>query len=144
MINIIERNVSIIKRKYIFYTAILTILVGGAGAVAYHWALPRLYFGGYPLIALFFFIFGVLTIYITEGCRRQFPPGRMVLIYLLARIAKMLVSVIAVAVYCIMARHEMKEILFAFIVNYLVYLIYDSWFYYTFEAKQETEKGKMK
>lgn len=142
--NLIEWDVSIIIRKYIFYAVILTALVGGAGGAAYSWFLPHLYFDGYPLIALFFFLFGVLTINMTEACRRQFSPGRMVLIYLLARIAKMLVSIVAIAVYCMMARDEMKEILFAFIVNYLIYLIYDSWFYYAFEAKQETEKGKLK
>lgn len=135
---------SIIIRKYIFYTAILTMLVGGAGGAAYYWALPHLYFDGYPFIALFFFLFGALTINITEACRRQFSPGRMVLVYLLARIAKMLVSIVAIAVYCMMARDEMKEILFTFIVNYLIYLVYDSWFYYVFEAKQEAEKVKMK
>ena len=37
-----------------------------------------------------------------------------------------------------------KEFLLTFIVNYLIYLIYDSWFFFTFEANRKLKKKKRK
>ena len=41
-------------------------------------------------------------------------------------------------------REEAKEFLLTFIVNYLIYLIYDSWFFFTFEANRKLKKKKRK
>ena len=47
-------------------------------------------------------------------------------------------------VYCVAVREEAKEFLLTFIVNYLIYLIYDSWFFFTFEANRKLKKKKRK
>lgn len=54
----------------------------------------------------------------------------------------MLVSMIVMLVYCIAVREEAKEFLLTFIANYLIYLIFDSWFYFNFEANRKLKKKK--
>ena len=67
---------TITKRNYLLHTALLTVLIGIVGGWAYFSINPHHYFGGYPLIPLFFFVFGVFMINMTESCRHRMP-GRM-------------------------------------------------------------------
>lgn len=132
---------SITKRNYILQVALLTLLIGGVGGWIYYSIFPHHYFSGYPLIPIFFFVFGVFTINMTETCRHKMP-GRMLQIYLLMRVMRMIVSIIVMLVYCLAVREEAKEFLLTFIVNYLIYVIYDSWFFFTFEANRKMKKQK--
>lgn len=134
-------SISITKRNYLFFSALLTILVGGVGGWAYFEAFPHHYFGGYPLIPIFFFVFGVFMVNMTENCRQRMPR-RMLQIYMLMRVMRMLASFILMVVYCVAVREEAKEFLLTFIANYLIYLIFDSWFYFTFEANRKLKKKK--
>ena len=132
---------TITKRNYLFQTTLLTILVGGIGGWAYYSVNPHHYFGGYPLIPLFFYVFGIFMINMTETCRHRMP-GRMLQIYLLMRVMRMLASIIVMLIYCVIVRQESRGFLLTFIVNYLIYLIYDSWFFFTFEANRKMKKKK--
>lgn len=134
-------SISITKRNYLLFTALLTILVGGLGGWAYYSAFPHHYFSGYPLIPLFFYVFGVFMVSMTETCRRRMPK-RMMQIYMLTRVMRMLASFIVMVVYCVAVREETKEFLLTFIANYLIYLIYDSWFYFAFEANRKLKKNE--
>ena len=71
-------------------------------------------------------------------------PGRMLQIYLLMRVMRMLASIIVMLVYCVAVREEAKGFLLTFIANYLIYLIYDSWFFFTFEANRKLKKKMRK
>lgn len=135
-------DVSITKRNYLWQLALLTVMIGGVGGWVYYSIFPHHYFGGYPLIPVFFFVFGVFMICMVESCRHRMP-GRMLQICLLMRSMRMIVSIIVMLLYCIAVREEAKEFLLTFIVNYLIYLIYDSWFFFTFEANRKLKK-KMK
>ena len=116
---------TITKRNYLLHTALLTVLIGIVGGWTYFSINPHHYFGGYPLIPLFFFVFGIFMINMTESCRHRMP-GRMLQIYLLMRVMRMLVSMIVMLVYCVAVREEARAFLLTFIANYLIYLIYDS------------------
>ena len=133
-------DVSITKRNYLWQITLLTVLIGGIGGWAYYSVFPHHYFGGYPLIPIFFLTFGVFMINMVESCRHR----RMLQIYLLMRVMRMLASIIVMLVYCVAVREEAKEFLLTFIVNYLIYLIYDSWFFFTFEANRKLKKKKRK
>lgn len=134
-------SISITKRNYLWQTALLTILVGGVGGFVYFNIFPHHYFGGYPIIPIFFFLFGVFTISMTEMCRKH-SPNRMLQVYLLMKVMRMLLSIIVMAAYCVVVREEALAFLVSFIINYLIYLIYDSWFFFTFEMNQKLKKKK--
>lgn len=132
-------SISITKRNYLWQTALLTILIGGIGGYVYFNFFPHHYFGGYPIIPAFFFIFGIFTISMTEMCRKHMPQ-RILQIYLLMKVMRMLFSIIVMVAYCMVVREETKAFLLTFILNYLIYLIYDSWFYFTFELNRKKKK----
>lgn len=134
-------SLSITKRNYLLHTAILTILIGGIGGWGYFSIFPHHYFGGYPLIPFYYFVFGVFMISMVESCRQRMPK-RMLQIYLLMRVMRMLVSMIVMLIYCISVREEAKEFLLTFILNYVIYLTYDTWFFFTFEANRIQKKKK--
>lgn len=127
------------KRNYLIQTAILTVLVGIVGGWIYFNANPHHYFNGYPLIPSYFFLFGWLIINIVEWSRKKMP-GRLLQIYMLIRVMRMLVSFILIVLYCVIAREEAQAFLLTFIANYLIYLTYDSWFFYTFEVNMKSQK----
>lgn len=133
---------SITKRNYLLQITLLTILVGGVGAWAYYSAFPHHYFNGYPLIPAFYYIFSVFMINMIEFCRYRMPKY-MLQMYLLIRVMRMLASIIVMVVYCIAVRESAKFFLLTFIANYIIYLVYDSWFFFTCEMnRKQKKKGK--
>lgn len=73
-------NMSITKRNFLSYLTILTLVGGGLGALVLHYLEPGHYFGGYPLIPVYFYIFGVFYIYMFDACRRH-APDKMVMLF---------------------------------------------------------------
>lgn len=129
------------KRNYLIQTAILTILLGGVGGWIYFNTNSHHYFNGYSLIPSFFFLFGWLMINIVEWSRRKMS-GKLLQIYLLLRVMRMLASFILMILYCVIVREEAQAFLLTFIANYLIYLTYDSWFFFTFEVNKKSQKEK--
>lgn len=67
----------------------------------------------------------------------------MLQMYLLIRVMRMLASIIVMVVYCIAVRESAKFFLLTFIANYIIYLVYDSWFFFTCEMnRKQKKKGK--
>lgn len=77
-------NISKTKRNFIALNTLFAILSGAAGAVILHIALPGHYFGGYPFIPVYFYIFGLFSIYMFDACRRH-APQKLSLLYLARR-----------------------------------------------------------
>lgn len=127
---------SITRKYYLIQTFLLTLLVGGAGGAVYYCLFPHHYFGGYPIIPVFFWVGGVFTIRMVEACCLR-SPRHLLHIYLLIRVLRMLLSVIVMAVYCVAVRTEARAFVMTFIANYFIYLIHDSWFFFTFEMNRK-------
>lgn len=136
-------SISITKRNYLSLLALFTLLVGVAGGLVYFHFFPHHYFGGYPLIPAFFFVLGVCTIQMTEMCRRH-APARMMWMYLVVRLLRMLAAFMMMLGYCLVVRHEIRAFLMTFIANYLIYLTFDSWFYFTFEINRKIKDKEKK
>lgn len=128
------------KRNYLIQTAVLTLLLGVAGGWIYFKINPHHYFDGYPLIPCYFFLFGWLMINIVEWSRKKMP-GKLLQIYMLLRVMRMLASFILMVLYCVIVREEAQSFLLTFIANYLIYLTYDSWFFFTFEVTRSRKKN---
>ena len=84
-------NISKTKRNFIALNTLFAILSGAAGAVILHIALPGHYFGGYPFIPVYFYIFGLFSIYMFDACRRH-APQKLSLLYLAMKMIKMILS----------------------------------------------------
>lgn len=135
-------SISITKRNFLCYLTIFTVLTGGLGALILHHLLPGHYFGGYPFIPVYFYLFGVFNIYMFDACRR-YAPQKMLLLYLAMKVAKMLLSFMVLVIYCMAVREEARAFLLSFILFYLLYLIYETWFFFAYEVNLK-RKNKTK
>ena len=114
-------SINLTKRKYLLYLTLITLLLSGVGGVTYFSLVPEHYFGGYPLIPVFFYIFGVFNIYMFDACRRFAP-------------------VIVLVIYCMVVREEAVAFLLTFIVNYLIYLVFETSFFAGYELNKKRQK----
>ena len=71
---------------------------------------------------------------------RQHAPQKMLLLYLAIKMVKMILSIILVLIYCLAVREEAKAFLLTFISFYLLYLIYETWFFFSFEVNLKRKK----
>lgn len=129
-------NISKTKRNFIGLHTLFGILSAGLGAIILHIALPGHYFGGYPFIPIYFYLFGLFSIYMFDACRRH-APQKMLLLYLAMKMMKMILSMMLLLVYCLAVREEAKAFLLTFISFYLVYLIFETWFFFSFEVNRK-------
>lgn len=136
-------NISKTKRNFIGLHTLFAILSAVLGAVILHFALPGHYFGGYPFIPVYFYLFGLFSIYMFDACRLH-APQRMLLLYLAIKMVKMILSIILVLIYCLAVREEAKAFLLTFISFYLIYLIFETWFFFSFEVNRKLKKKNKK
>lgn len=137
------RNISKTKRNFICWHTLFAIISAVLGAVILHYALPGHYFRSYPLIPLYLYVFGLVSIYAFDVCR-QSAPKKMLLLYLAIKMGKMILSLVLVLIYCLAVREEVKAFLLTFISFYLVYLIFETWFFFSFEMNQKRKKKNKK
>ena len=136
-------NISKTKRNFIWWHTLFAVISGALGAVILHFALPGHYFGGYPFIPVYFYIFGLFSIYMFDACRLH-APQKMLLLYLAIKMVKMILSIILVLIYCIAVREEAKAFLLTFISFYLIYLIFETWFFFSFDVNHKRKKQNKK
>ena len=132
-------NISKTKRNFICWHTLFAVISAALGAVILHFALPGHYFGGYPFIPVYFYFFGLASIYMFDACRRH-APQRLLLLYLAMKMIKMILSLI----YCLAVREEARAFLLTFISFYLIYLIFETWFFFSFEMNQKRKKKNKK
>ena len=78
-----------------------------------------------------------------DACRLH-APQRMLLLYLAIKMVKMILSIILVLIYCLAVREEAKAFLLTFISFYLIYLIFETWFFFSFEVNRKLKKKNKK
>lgn len=129
-------------RKYLIGTGLLTLLTGGIGMWIFHTIRPSLFLSDYIWMPVYFFVFDALLMAGVTSRGRVDNMKRLVQAYLLARIAKLFVSVLAIVIFCLAVRTEVTVVVAAFVINYLIYLMYDSWFFSRLgkSRKKETKK----
>ena len=116
-------------RKYLLGTALLTLLTGGIGMWIFHAIRPALFLSDYIWMPVYFYVIGALLMAGVTKSGKNSNTKRLVQAYLLARMVKMFVSVIAVVIFCLAVQTEVVVVVIAFVINYFIYLIYDSWFF---------------
>lgn len=114
--------------NYLWQSALLTLIAGAAGSEVYVRLCPANSIGGFVGILMFFFLTGVIMVAVTDLSRKK-APARTAQVYLLTKGVRMILAVVAMAAYCIGRTSEAKGFLLASVAYYLIYLIYDSWFF---------------
>lgn len=105
----------------------MLVLAWGGGWL-FHALLTQYYFVFYPFVPLFFFIIGVLTISIFVSVDKT-NPGKLVNVYMLIKMIKMLLSAIFALVYIIGIKDNNLSFGVVFAIYYLIYLGLETYFY---------------
>ena len=132
-------SISLTKRKFLVYLTLFTLLLSVAGALILHYLEPGHYFGGYPLIPVYFFLYGVFYIYMFDACRRH-APQRMVMLFLGMKMMKFIISMFLLIIYCVAFPDSAVAFMLTFVLFYLGYLIYESWFFFVYEWNKRLKK----
>lgn len=125
---------SIQKRNYLIILTVLSLVTGIGGALILHFGLPQHYFNSYPFIPIYFYVFGFIFIYLFERVRRNIQ-SKTLLLYGSLRMMKLMVSIIMLVLYGFLVKTQIKDFLLTFIVFYLIYLVFETLFFFNFEVK---------
>ena len=131
------------RQLYLIQSTAAILLIGGLGGWAYFTKFPNQYFSAYPVIPVYFLLLAVLTSGIVDWGRKHLKKN-LLQVYLLVRVMRMVLSLAAMILTGVIVREEAKSILLTFIAYYLIYLIYDSWFFYTYEGNKKRQKTEQK
>ena len=122
-----------LRRKFIFLLTLFVVVIGfGSWLVLIHF-FPQLAFFDYPLIPLFFFIVGVVSIYILTGLKID-RPNKLLNTFMLIRGIKMFLALVITTIYWLLDRAEIKSFAIMMVVFYLCYLFLETYIYIKLET----------
>lgn len=122
-----------LRRKFILLLTLFVVVIGfGSWLVLIHF-FPQLAFFDYPLIPLFFFIVGVVSIYILTGLKID-RPNKLLNTFMLIRGIKMFLALVITTIYWLLDRAEIKSFAIMMVVFYLCYLFLETYIYIKLET----------
>lgn len=122
-----------LRRKFIFLLTLFVVVIGfGSWLILIHF-FPQLAFFDYPLIPLFFFIVGVVSIYILTGLKID-RPNKLLNTFMLIRGIKMFLALVITTIYWLLDRAEIKSFAIMMVVFYLCYLFLETYIYIKLET----------
>jgi hypothetical protein len=110
-----------------------------------HEVAPGHYFKAFPLIPLFFYVFGVAAIYVFDSVRRC-APNRIFHVYMGVKVAKMLLSIAILGLYIICIGRQKVEFGLTYVACYFLHMTYETIYFFNFEMglkKRLKEKKRM-
>ena len=122
-----------LRQKFILLLTLFVVVIGfGSWVVLIHF-FPQLAFFDYPLIPLFFFVIGVVSIYILTGLKID-RPNKLLNTFMLVRGIKMFLALILTTIYWLLDRAEIKSFAIMMVVFYLCYLFLETYIYIKLET----------
>ena len=122
-----------LRRKFIFLLTLFVVVIGfGSWLILIHF-FPQLAFFDYPLVPLFFFIVGVVSIYILTGLKID-KPNKLLNTFMLIRGIKMFLALVLTTIYWLVDRAEIKSFAIMMVVFYLCYLFLETYIYIKLET----------
>ena len=122
-----------LRRKFLILLTLFVLVVGfGSWLVLIHFV-PSLAFLDYPLIPLFFFTVGVISIYILTGVKID-KPNKLINTFMLIRVIKILLAVILGVIYWLIDRAEIRSFAIMLVAFYLCYLFLETYIYIKIET----------
>lgn len=131
-----------VKRKFIISLTILMVVLSWGGALVFHTLLPRYYFAWYPSIPIFFIFSAFLHIYVRVLLSGK--SAKMVAVYLVAKVTKMMLSILIMSVYAVAVAHQVLSFIGTYMVFYIIFLIFETRFFFHFEIKHKSNRYKYK
>ncbi|WP_321480671.1 hypothetical protein [uncultured Bacteroides sp.] len=132
-------SISKTKLNYLTALSLVTILTSVVGWIIFYLFFPEHFFKWYAFIPTFFVLLGIFSISMFDACRK-YAPKRLVQCYMALKILRLIFSIIILLIYCVAIALSVKEFLITFMVFYVVNLVFETWFFFSFEVNQKRRK----
>lgn len=128
-----------IRKKFFKELTLTGIVLTVAVALGYHLFIPERYFLWFPSIPVFFYLIGVMYI---EAISLYYRMGtdKLVMCYLICKVAKFLLSALFMTVYAVAVGHEITAFMVTFIIFFFAFLLFETKFFVWFELKLKYKK----
>lgn len=117
-------NIKFYKSVGLFTAAICIV-----SAFVYGYIAPEVYTPSFPVMFIYFFLFSIVGFKVYSKAMKT-APAKAANYYIMVRMAKMLITLLGAFIYCFINRSEVLVFLITLAVLYLLYLVFETWFYY--------------
>ena len=124
------------RSKFILILTAVILITGFGLKYLITEALPQYSFSAFTSIPVFFFLLGLGLIYTLTAINNT-DGKKLVNKYMLMRMIKVLSSLAFLFVYWLINKREIKNFAVAFIVFYMIFLIFETWVYLQVEKKMK-------
>lgn len=122
-----------LRNKFILLLTLFVIVIGfGTWLIIIHF-FPEFAFKDYPLIPLFFYTVGIVSIFILTNLKID-RPNKLLNTFMLIRGVKMFMAVIITIIYWLLDRAEIKSFAIMLVAFYLFYLFLETYIYIQIET----------
>ena len=122
-----------LRQKLILLLTLFIVVIGFGSWLILIQFFPQLAFYDYPLIPLFFYIIGIVTIYILTTLKTE-NRNKLFKTFMLIRGIKMFLALALTTIYWLVDRAEIKSFAIMMVVFYLCYLFLETFFYINLET----------
>lgn len=132
-----------LKRKLILTLTIMQIGIGcGIGWLLTTNQLVTFSIPYYRTIPIFFFVIGIIFIATVTKSNKNTEEKKILNLYLIIRLIKLLLSGAFVLIYWMIYPNEMKKFILIFGIFYLLYLVFETYTYAKIERRLKQDKEK--
>lgn len=124
------------RSKFILILTAVILITGFGLKYLITEALPQYSFSAFTSIPVFFFLLGLGLIYTLTAINNT-DGKKLVNKYMLMRVIKVLSSLAFLLIYWLINKREIKNFAVAFIVFYMIFLIFETWVYLQVEKKMK-------
>jgi len=124
------------RSKFILILTAVILITGFGVKYLITEALPQYSFTGFTSIPVFFFLLGMGLIYTLTGINST-DGKKLVNKYMVLRVIKVLSGLAFLLIYWLINKREIKNFAVAFIVFYMIFLIFETWVYLQVEKNMK-------
>ena len=124
------------RSKFILILTAVILITGFGLKYLITEALPQYSFSAFTSIPVFFFLLGLGLIYTLTAINNT-DGKKLVNKYMLMRVIKVLSSLAFLLIYWLINKREIKNFAVAFIVFYMIFLIFETWVYLQMEKNMK-------
>lgn len=122
-----------LRLKFIVLLTLFILIVGFGGWLILIHFFPTLAFYDYPIIPIFFFTVGLVSINVMTRLKID-KPNKLLNTFMLIRGIKMMLAVILTTIYWLVDRAEIKSFAIMLVAFYLCYLFLETYIYIQLET----------
>lgn len=122
-----------LRLKFITLLTFFIVIVGFGGWLILIHFFPNMAFYDYPIIPIFFFTVGLVSINVMTRLKID-KPNKLLNTFMLIRGIKMMLAVILTTIYWLADRAEIKSFAIMLVAFYLCYLFLETYIYIQLET----------